>query len=150
MLKANYLDPLKIYKNATALMEQGDYSSAADDFVRITDFKDSADQLGQCKASYAQSLAAAGDTEASNAAFEDYYNYINDGSWSNEVIYAAAQELFDSEQPALAQKLFDSLGDYQDAAQKASDAEERLNTEVQWITSRQLPPRKNGKWRLVH
>ena len=121
-LKANYLDPLRIYKNAAALMEQGDYSSAADDFAQITNFKDSADQLGQCKLSYAQSLATAGDTEASDTAFEDYYNYINDGSWSNDVIYTAAQELFDAEQPALAQKLFDGLGDYQDAAQKASDA----------------------------
>ena len=120
--KASYLDPLGIYKDAVVLMEQKDYLEAVEMFSQIENFKDSKDQISQCKYLYAQSLLDSGDYEGAEKAFNDLSNYMDSGDKADEAVYLSAQQLFAADQLEAAQKLYKKLGDYKDSAEKADEA----------------------------
>lgn len=118
--KASYLDPLGIYKDAVVLMEQKGYLEAVEKFSQIENFKDSKDQISQCKYLYAQSLLDSGDYEGAEKAFNDLSNYMDSGDKADEAVYLSAQQLLAADQLEAAQKLYEKLGDYKDSAEQST------------------------------
>lgn len=118
--KTSYLDPLGIYKDAVVLMEQKDYLEAVEMFSQIENFKDSKDQISQCKYLCAQSLLDSGDYEDAEKAFNDLSNYMDSGDKADEAVYLSAQQLLAADQLEAAQKLYKKLGDYKDSAEQST------------------------------
>jgi tetratricopeptide (TPR) repeat protein len=97
----NVIIPAVNYSKAEKYLAAGDYDNAITTFTNLGDYKDAAEQLAQTRA-----LKEEAEEEARNAR-----------------AYANAEELLANEDYDGAIAAFKKLGDYQDAASRAKDAE---------------------------
>lgn len=140
-LYSDVIEPNKIYKNAEALLENGDYEEAKALFEELGDYKDAADRIEEVDNKiYDYAVQLMNDekyTEAieifeSLGGFKDCSEKIKeieelllDEKWLEQ--YEKACVLFDEEKYEEALQIFDEIGDYKEAEQYAEQCEEKLS-----------------------
>ena len=114
----------KPYKTASRLMENEQYSEAADAFAALGEYNDSAEKALICKYEYAGVLIE-------NGSFDDaieVYNDLGEYKDSSEKIllckYKKADKLLQDKKIAEAIEVFTELGEYGDSQQKVQEIKE--------------------------
>lgn len=114
------LAPLFSYNKAVSLKEDGKYQEAIEAFTDLKDYKDSPDQITECRYLAAKQLAATGKYDEAVAAFEALGDYSDSKDQIKQCGYDKAKKLFDDGEYDKAKEAFLALGDYADSADQAT------------------------------
>ncbi len=112
------LNPVINYRNAVALMDEGNYEKAISEFEKLGDYQSSENNIQECKYLLASALIDEGKYDDAVAAFEalDGYKFSND--MINEAQYQKAMSLAGAGENAEAIAILENLGDYKDSRDK--------------------------------
>ncbi len=104
-----YEDQAYKYAKACAELEEGNYSEAELLFIVLGDYKDSANNLNECKYQSAAALLESGEFDAAERAFERLGKYSDSGEMVLQCQYQKAQSLFESGDHDSAKAMFKAL-----------------------------------------
>ena len=125
LVVVNVIIPAVNYSKAEKYLAAGDYDNAITTFTNLGNYKDAVEQLAQTRA-----LKEEAEEEARNAR-----------------AYANAEELLANEDYDGAIAAFKKLGDYQDAANRAEDAEaQKVETESAQIYQEAISMKESGDY----
>lgn len=108
----------KPYKVAMKLMEEEQYSQAADAFAALGEYEDSAEKNKFCKYQYAEELFNKGDFDQALKIYTALGEYEDSSEKILLCKYKNAENLLQIGKIDLARTAFTELGDYSDAQQK--------------------------------
>lgn len=117
------LQPLFSYNKAVELKDDGRYQEAIAAFTDLKDYKDSPDQITECRYLEAKQMLADGKFDEAIAAFTALDSYKDSRDQIAQCDYERAQKLFDEGSYDEAKSYFASLGDYKDSADRVTDCD---------------------------
>lgn len=109
------------YKEAFSYMEQGNYENAIEYFQLCPDYKDSADQILECKYQIALQHLNNGSLQEALAEFDEIGNYKDAKEYAKKCRYNHASEMLANQSYLSAAEEFSKLGDYQDSLTKVKE-----------------------------
>lgn len=125
LLTTKVIIPAVKYNAAVDLMEAGQYTDAIAAFEATDGYKDSAEQITECRYLTAVDLMEARQYVNAIAAFEAMDGYKDSTDQITECKYLYAATLLESEQLNQAMSLFSALGNYKDSIDQVSECQYR-------------------------
>lgn len=130
------IQPMLEYNSAVALMEEGMYEEAISAFEEMNGYKDSAEQISECKYLAAVELMNNKKYEAAIAAFEKIKLYkdssdliIDCKNEINEAKYIKAVALYEKGEYEAARVAFEEIKAYKDSNSLIAECIEKINEE---------------------
>ena len=114
----------KPYKTASKLMENEQYSEAADAFAALGEYNDSAEKALICKYEYAGVLIENGSFDDAIEVYTDLGEYKDSSEKILLCKYKKADKLLQDKKIAEAIEVFTELGEYGDSQQKVQEIKE--------------------------
>ena len=114
------------YKKAKSLLEQGDFTAAAEAFEALGDYQDSADQLTECRYQLALAAMGQGDYAGAAEAFMALNDYQDSADQLTECRYQLALAAMGQGDYAGAAEAFEALNDYQDSPNQLTECRYQL------------------------
>ncbi len=115
-----------LYKKASYLESQEQYSEAAFEYEKIPDYQDSKLKAEHCKleAKYRDAIALydSKDFDSAIVAFTDLGDYADSKEWILKSQYAQACDYFDSKDYEKSEELFFKLGGYEDSKERVKES----------------------------
>lgn len=121
------------YKEAVAMLDKKDFADAAIAFAELGSFKDSEEKLAaipEMKYEYALELLKKGENALAIMTFNEACEKVIDTDNVKNIKYEFALGMIKLGQSIKAAKIFDSLGDYKDSADKLAEISNKLISEA--------------------
>lgn len=117
-----FLYPILKYNSARGLLSSHQYDKAITTFTQLKNYKDSPDQILNCKYQQAKEWLSNGKYEEAIEAFTKLNNYSDSETMLKEAKYNLASYYHDSKQYSESSQLFNELENYKDSKNKFRDA----------------------------
>ena len=111
----------ELYASANALMSEGNYVEAAEQFSQLGDYEDSQEKAILCRYAEAEQLYDRGEYIEAAAIFRELGNYNDSDSRETDSVYMMAVKEYDQGAYESAYEMFQKMGDYKDSEEYMAD-----------------------------
>ncbi len=118
-----FLYPIFQYNHAQNLLSTHQYDQAIKNFTELKDYKDSPNQINNCKYQQAKDLLKSGKYDEAMSEFIKLNKYSDSVSMISECEYQSAKHSISIRDYESADKLFSALGKYKDSSTLAQETE---------------------------